>query len=80
MTLYISNLDSRTTEKDISDLFSEFGHVRSGRVRTILDSRTKGSNTFTYIEMDDADIALRAIEKYDQAVFLGRIITIEKAG
>jgi RNA recognition motif-containing protein len=80
MTLYISNLDSRTTEKDITELFSEFGPVRSGKVRTIMDIRTKGFNTFTYIDIKDEEAAVGAIEKYNNIVFLGRTIKIEKAG
>lgn len=80
MILRISDLDSRTTEKDITDLFSEFGKLHTSKIRSISDTRTKLFNTFTFVEIEDEAQALRAIEKHTNTVFLSRKITIEKAG
>ena len=80
MNIFISNLDSRTTEKDLHDLFSEYGKFRSSRVRSIMDLRTRGFNTFTYIEIPDDEVARQAIEKYTNIVLLGRAIKMEQAG
>lgn len=80
MNLYISNLDSRTSEKDLNELFSEFGAGHSSKVRSIMDTRTRIFNTFSYLEITDEAMATKAIEKYNDAVFLGRKISVAKAG
>ena len=79
MNIFISNLDSRTTEKDLQDLFSEYGKLHSSQVRSIMDVRTRGFNTFTYVEIAD-EVASQAIEKYSNTVLLGRAIKMEEAG
>ena len=48
--LFIGNLPASTSEKDIQDLFSEFGTVRSTRLVTdVFSGQCKG---FGFIEME----------------------------
>lgn len=80
MNIFISNLDSRTTEKDLHDLLSEYGRFHSSRIRSIMDLRTRAFNTFTYIEIADDEVARQAMNKYTNTVLLGRAIKMEPAG
>ncbi len=48
--LFVGNLPSTTTEKDLQELFAEFGKVRSSKlVKDLFSGQCKG---FAFIEME----------------------------
>jgi len=57
--LFVGNLSYNATEKDLRDLFSQFGDVSSCKV--IIDRETGRSKGFAFIEMDNADQAMAAL-------------------
>ena len=59
MDIYVGNLPWKVDDKDLDELFSQYGEVSSAKVIKYKDSnRSKG---FGFVEMDD-DSAAKAIE------------------
>ncbi len=77
MNIYVGNLDYKTTDDDLRELFEEFGAVDSASVIKDRDSgRSKG---FGFVEMGNEDEALEAIDELDGAEIGGRTIKVNKA-
>ena len=74
--VYVGNLPFRTTEEDLSSLFSQAGAVES--VSIITDRDTGRSKGFGFVSMpaDDAD---KAIAQFNGAQFGGRALTVNEA-
>jgi transformer-2 protein len=73
----VSSLSTSTKECDLSLLFEKYGALRE--VKVVVDPYTKESRGFgfvTYESMEDADEALR---KLDKAELNGKTITVQKA-
>jgi len=49
--LYVGNLPWRTTEQELTDLFSQYGEVTS--VKIITDRETGRSRGFAFVEMSN---------------------------
>jgi RNA recognition motif-containing protein len=75
--IYVGNLAWGASDEDLQSLFSEFGEVRSARV--ILDRETGRSRGFGFVEMDDDDGALQAIEALNGNNFMGRDLRVNEA-
>lgn len=58
--IFIANLDWSITSEDLKTTFSAFGPVNYAHV--VYDKDTKKSKGFGYIEMEDADHAINAIQ------------------
>jgi RNA recognition motif-containing protein len=69
--LYVGNLNYRTTEEKLKDLFSQFGEVSSVN---ILQGRG-----FGFVEMTNADSAEDAKSKLNGTEFDGRRIIVNDA-
>jgi len=76
-TIYVGNLNYRSTENDLGTLFSEFGNVES--VKIIMDKMTGRAKGFAFIEMPDEEAANRAIEALHNKEFMTRNILVNKA-
>ena len=75
-SIYVGNLSYDASEQEISDLFEQYGEVRS--VRLIKDRETGRARGFGFVEMG-ADAADKAIEALEGQVFLGRNLKVNEA-
>ena len=73
--LYVGNLSFRTTETELSELFSQAGAVET--VRIITDRDTGRSKGFGFIEMQSGGD--KAIEQFNGKEFNGRALTVRGA-
>lgn len=58
--IFIANLDWEITSEDLFATFSSFGKVHLAHV--VYDSKTRQSRGFGYVEMEDVEQALAAID------------------
>jgi RNA recognition motif-containing protein len=73
--LYVGNLAFSATEKEIRDLFGQYGSVSS--VSLITDRETGQPRGFGFVEMEDgADEAVRALDGKEVG---GRTIKVNEA-
>jgi len=77
MNIYVGNLDFKVTEKDLNDLFSEFGVVESSRV--ITDKYSGRSKGFGFVVMEDKAEAQKAIESLNGTEVKNRNLTVNEA-
>ena len=73
--LYVGNLSFKTTESDITNVFSQCGVVES--VRIITDRETGRSKGFGFVEMQDG--ADKAIASLNGSQLDGRALTVNEA-
>ncbi len=74
--IYVGNLSSDTTERDLTNLFEQVGRVVSVRIMTDRDTgRSKG---FGFIEMGSED-AEKAISQLNQTALNGRTLSVTEA-
>jgi RNA recognition motif-containing protein len=74
--LYVGNLSYDTTEKDLSDLFSQVGSVTFTKIINNPDGKSKG---FGFVEMSTEKEAQAAVEKFNQYELQGRTIKVNEA-
>jgi RNA recognition motif-containing protein len=72
--LFVGNLPFSVTENELLALFSQYGNVISCKI--IIDRETGRSKGFAFIEMDNADQAMAALDGND---FNGRNIKVNEA-
>ena len=77
MTIYVGNLSYQASEQDLTNLFSEYGEVKS--VKLITDKFTGRSKGFAFVEMADEAAANQAIDALDKTEFQTRTLTVNKA-
>lgn len=75
--LYVGNLSYETTETELEQFFSEFGPVISAKI--ITDQYTNRSKGFGFVEIEDDDNALEAIDALNGQELHGRSIKIDEA-
>ena len=77
MNIYVGNLSYSITEKQLEELFAEFGEVTSARLITDRDTgRPKG---FGFVEMADKAAAESAISALDGREVGGRDLRVNEA-
>ncbi len=72
--LYVGNLQWATTEEEIKELFSQHGEVES--VKIIMDRETNKSKGFAFVNMENADEAISAL---NGAELRGRSLRVNPA-
>jgi len=77
MNIYVGNLSYRLQEKDLQEIFAEYGEVTS--VKIITDKFTRRSKGFGFVEMTDDEAATKAIGELDGAEVEGRNIKVNQA-
>ena len=77
MNLYVSNLSQETTEQELAKAFSVFGAIKSYKI--IIDKETGLSKGFGFVEMEDNEQAMDAIDNLDMSYLLGNIINVREA-
>jgi cold-inducible RNA-binding protein len=75
--LFIGNLSYQATEKDLMELFSDYGVVESATI--ILDKETGKSRGFGFVTMAAQDEANRAKEALVGFGLYGRRVVIDDA-
>lgn len=77
VNIFIANLDWEITSEDLRSTFSSFGTVSYAHV--VYEKETKRSKGFGYVEMDNADEAIKAIEALNGLEVNGRAIDVKIA-
>jgi cold-inducible RNA-binding protein len=75
--LYVGNLTYNVTDAQLEQLFTEFGEVRSAQV--IQDRDTGRSKGFGFVEMQNDNAALSAIQSLNDREMDGRRLTVNEA-
>jgi cold-inducible RNA-binding protein len=75
--LYVGNLSDDVTEEDLRSNFSSVGTVAS--VNIIKDKYTGMSKGFGFVEMETAESAKAAIEKFNGGELSGKTIVVNEA-
>jgi RNA recognition motif-containing protein len=77
MNLFVGNIAQEVTEKDLADLFSPFGQVKSTEVkRDMFTGVTKG---FGFVEMPGRNHSLAAIAALNGKDFKGQPLRVNEA-
>ncbi len=77
MKIYVGNLNFRTTEDEIRDLFGQHGQVDD--VALITDRDTGRPRGFGFVEMTEDDAGRKAIEELNGKEVDGRALTVNEA-
>jgi len=72
--LFVSNLNFDITTEQLRDMFAEVGSVVSAVIAT--DRETKRSKGFAFVEMDNDELAEKAIESLNNKVVSGRAMKV----
>ena len=75
--LYVGNLPFVCTDADLSQTFANYGAVTSARIVT--DRDTGHSKGFGFVEMEQENDALNAVENLNGKPFMGRPLTVNEA-
>lgn len=77
MNIYVSNLNSTIGNKELAELFSPYGEVKSAEiVRDVFNGHSRG---FGYVEMENEEAARKAIEGLNQTEVQELVISVEEA-
>ena len=77
MNIYVSNVGLNMVDKDLKDLFLEYGEVSSAKI--IFDRLTMASRGFGFVEMTDDEASKKAIAALDGTTIDGRTIKVTEA-
>jgi len=77
VNLFIANLDWEITSEDLKSTFSAFGPVTYAHV--VYDNKTKKSKGFGYIEMEETDHGINAINALNGMEINGRKLDVKIA-
>ncbi len=77
MNLYVGNMAYAMTEKDLEQIFSEFGTVVG--VKLITDRDTGRAKGFGFVEMGSKEDGDNAIKNLDGKEVLGRNLRVNEA-
>ncbi len=77
MNIFVGNLNYRIREEELSEAFENYGTVNS--VKIIKDKLTGRSKGFAFVEMDDREDGLKAIESLNGAELGQRSMVVNEA-
>ena len=75
--LFIGNLSFQASDEALNEIFSQYGAVTSAKV--ITDRETGRSRGFGFVEMENDDEAITAIERLNGQDLLGRPLNVSEA-
>jgi RNA recognition motif-containing protein len=75
--LYVGNLPFKTTNEDLSMLFSKAGPVED--VQVMRDLATGRARGFAFVQMANDDAAQKAISEFHQFALDGRALVVNEA-
>jgi RNA recognition motif-containing protein len=79
MKVHIGNLNSATTEQELSDLLTPFGIVHCSRIKTIANTDKYDMSAFAYAHFQERENGEEAALKLDNQHFMGNVITVKEA-
>lgn len=77
MKIFVSNIKFRVPEKDLQDLFKQYGTVDDCKI--IIDKQTGRSKGFAFVEMPDDEEARKAIEQLNGFELEGRKLAVNES-
>lgn len=77
MNIYLGNVDFKVKEEQLTDLFTEYGEVKS--VKVITDKLTGRSKGFAFVEMPNDDEAKEAIANLNGYMLNNRELSVSVA-
>jgi cold-inducible RNA-binding protein len=77
INIYVGNLSFDSNEDDLRGLFETYGAVDSAKI--ITDQFTSRSRGFGFIEMQNREEGLKAIQELDAKDFGGRSLKVNEA-
>lgn len=77
MNIFVGNLSFTTTEDELGDIFSEFGQVNA--VKIITDRYSSRPRGFAFVEMEDTEEGMNAIEELNGREINARGIVVNEA-
>lgn len=77
MNIFVAKLSYSTTEEELQSLFEQYGTVSSAKI--IFDKYENRSKGFGFVEMDNDEEALNAIQNLNDTELAGRTIVVKKA-
>lgn len=77
MSIYVGNLSYSVTQDDLTQVFEEYGKVKSITLPT--DRETGRMRGFAFVELDSSNGEDAAIEALDGAEWMGRDLRVSKA-
>jgi RNA recognition motif-containing protein len=77
MTIFVGGLSFDATQEDLTDVFAEYGTVRSVKIPT--DRETGKPRGFGFVELSSEAEEAAAIEALDGAEWMGRDLRVNKA-
>lgn len=77
MNIFIAGLSYSINDEDLRNLFTEYGEPVSAKV--IMDRATGRSKGYGFVELEDEEVAKKAIQELDGAEFDGRKIAVSEA-
>ena len=77
MNIYVGNLLISVRDNELSELFSEYGEVKSANV--IMDRSSGLSKGYGFVEMDDKNSAEEAIQYLNGKEVKGRELRVNEA-
>jgi RNA recognition motif-containing protein len=75
--IYVGNLSFDSSESDLRGMFEAYGAVDSTRI--IVDQFTNRSRGFGFVEMENRDDGLKAIQGLDSKDLGGRSLKVNEA-
>src|SRR5215216_547565 len=77
MNIYVGNLSWTMTDEDLSNLFTQYGNVTSGKIlKDKMNGRSKG---FGFVEMEDEEAARTAISNLNETEVMGRKLIVNES-
>ncbi|MDY6936714.1 MAG: RNA-binding protein [Cyanobacteriota bacterium] len=77
MSIYVGNLPYEVDRDDVEEVFKEHGTVK--RVQIPTDRETGRPRGFGFVEMETEEEEAAAIEAFDGAEWMGRVLKVNKA-
>ena len=77
MNIYVGNLSWTMTDDDLSNLFTQYGAVKSAKIlKDKMSGRSKG---FGFVEMEDDEAAKTAIANLNETEVQGRKLIVNES-
>ncbi|RYZ80145.1 MAG: RNA-binding protein, partial [Proteobacteria bacterium] len=77
MNIYVGNLSWTMTDEDLTNLFTQYGAVTSGKIlKDKMNGRSKG---FGFVEMEDDEAARTAIANLNETEVMGRKLIVNES-
>ncbi|HRQ21353.1 MAG TPA: RNA-binding protein [Ferruginibacter sp.] len=75
--MYVGNLSWSMTDEDLTNLFTQYGSVTSGKIlKDKMNGRSKG---FGFVEMEDDEAARTAIANLNETEVMGRKLIVNES-